>query len=79
MDKRIPILFAVIIYVVCAIAFIYVAMTTDDSDSLTLVGYITSSTITVATLIAAVLILKTSPSEEYRERFSPSFLLVEHE
>ena len=69
MGKAIGIVIAAIVYVVCAIVFVTVYLTTDDEGTITLAGYFASSTITVVTLIAAVFYLKTSPSEEYREKY----------
>ena len=69
MDKRLLLLFAVIVYVICAVVFIYVCLRTDDTEVITMAGYVVSSSITVATLVVAVLLLKSAPSEEYRERF----------
>ena len=69
MDKRIPLVFAVVVYIACAALFIYAFTTSDDQDFITLAGYVSSSTITVVTLIVAVLLLRSTPSEEYRERY----------
>ena len=69
MVKRFALLFAVAVYLVCAAVFIYVCTTSSDQNFVTLTGYLVSSTITVVTLIAAVVYLKTSPSEAYREKY----------
>ena len=67
--KRFALIFAAAVYIVCAIVFIYVCTTSSDENFVTLTGYLVSSTITVVTLIAAVVYLKVSPSEAYREKY----------
>ena len=69
MGKRLALVFAAVVYIVCAAVFIYVCTTSDDDSFITLTGYLASSTITVVTLIAAVVYLKISPSEAYREKY----------
>ena len=60
---------AALIYIEFLAVAIAVYVFLKDSDSLVMALYFVSSTLTLVTIIFAVLIMRSSPSEEYYEKY----------